>query len=536
MAKERVLVVDDELNVRNFCSRILRRLEYQVHTASSGEEALTLLREGHFELLITDLTMEGLSGVELITQARQIVADLAIVVITGYGTLEHAIKALRAGAHDFLTKPFSGADLRDAVSHALGQAEMQRERARLRVLLPLAELGRRSLQGVELESIGQQILEIATGQTEADGALLFVQDEEGRVVLRKMLGRFALQPQLAEAVLQLDFHEDTFLISRNDASLPEVAEAMRAYGAGALLCAPLQVPSRTVGELVLSRAHTDRMFGPADLELASVLAAHSAALLENARLMARMEEWNRELEVAVRERTQELERAQEQLLRTERLATVGELGAGIAHELRNPLGVINNSIYYLRLRLRDADDKVQKHLAIIEREVQAANDIITGLMSFVRVAEINPVPISPNDLVIQTLERATLPDNVRVVTRLEEDVAQVMLDVGKMEQVFLNLINNAVQAMPEGGELCISTECRDGRVFFHFSDQGGGIAPELQQRIFEPLFTTKAKGIGLGLSIVRILVEAHRGEIQVQSEPGKGATFTVSLPYDQEQE
>lgn len=134
------------------------------------------------------------------------------------------------------------------------------------------------------------------------------------------------------------------------------------------------------------------------------------------------------------------------------------------------------------------------------------------------------------------LERTLLPDNVAISTELSEALPPVDVDAEKMEQIFLNLIDNAAQAMPRGGEISISTSANNGSVEFAFRDTGVGIRPENMERIFEPLFSTKTKGIGLGLAIVRMLIEAHQGKIEVSSQVGEGSLFTVSLPAQRKKE
>ena len=212
------------------------------------------------------------------------------------------------------------------------------------------------------------------------------------------------------------------------------------------------------------------------------------------------------------------------------MATIGRLGASVAHELRNPLGVIGNSVYYLMARLGQSDAKIARHLDIIRREVEVSNGIISDLMRFVRPHELETAPSDPNALVRATLERALLPETVTVQLELAPDLPPVDLDPDRMQQVFLNLIHNAAQAMPQGGRLTVGTHLEDGHVRFAFTDTGVGIAPEDQARVFEPLYTTKAKGFGLGLSIVQLLVEAHGGEVTVSSRPGAGSCFSVLLP------
>ena len=532
---ERVLVVDDERTVRVFSTRILGRLGYDAESAASGQEGLEILGREHFDVLITDVMMPEMTGIELLTQAKALVPNLAVIVATGFGTIDLAIKALRAGAQDFLSKPFGTPDLEEAVEHALSQMRMAEENMRFRVLMPLFDLNQGSWQDVDIQSLCSDIVEIAKNETRADGAALLLTDDTIKPA------HFALQAssgQVPDAMSQCipllaDMREgdETLMVVADGAPSEEIAQHMCQAGVGSILCTPLSAPNRSIGLLALTKQEGHDAFQQGDKEMISALAMHGAALVENARLVTKLEAWNRDLEARVEARTKELKLAQERLIRSERLATVGKLGAGIAHELRNPLGVISNSVYYLKSRLGDAPPKVAKHLNIIEREVGAANKIITDLMGFVRVSNLEAKPADPADLVGHTLERSLIPPGVSVHIDMEDGLPPVLVDTGKIEQVFLNLINNAVQAMSDSGDLTIRAARHNGRVDFSFEDTGEGIPPGNLERIFEPLFSTKTKGIGLGLSLVKLLVEAQQGEIKVSSHQGTGSSFTVALPY-----
>jgi signal transduction histidine kinase/CheY-like chemotaxis protein len=532
---ERVLVVDDERSVRVFSVRVLDRLGYEAKSVASGEEGLELLGREHFDVLITDVMMPGMTGIELLTQARVLVPNLAVIVVTGFGTLDLATKALRAGAQDFLSKPFGTPDLEAAVEHALSQMRIAEERMRFRVLLPLFDLNRGSLQDVDIKALCSDIVEIAKNETGADGAaLLLIDDARGaeHLVLQATAGQVpdALS-QCAPLLADMREGDEALMVTADDAPSGEIAQHMCKAGVGSVLCTPLSAPNRSIGLLALTKKSRQDSFGKGDIEMISALAMHGATLIENALLVTKLEAWNRDLEARVEARTRELKVAQEKLLRSERLATIGKLGAGIAHELRNPLGVVSNSVYYLKSRLGDTQAKVAKHLNIIEREVGAANKIISDLMGFVRTTDVEVTPSDPANLVKHTLERSMIPPEVKVHTDLGSDLPLVLVDADKIEQVFHNLINNAVQAMSDGGDLTVRTMARNGHVSFSFEDTGEGISSENLNRIFEPLFTTKSKGIGLGLALVKLLVEAHQGEISVYSREGVGSTFTVALPY-----
>ena len=231
--------------------------------------------------------------------------------------------------------------------------------------------------------------------------------------------------------------------------------------------------------------------------------------------------------------------AEEELLRIRPLVAIGEIYGSVAHELRQPLGVISNAIYYLKMTLTDADATTKEYLDMINNEVKSAGDIITGLLEITRTRQANQQEVGVSSVIDKTLEKFEIPGNIELNKDIPGDIPQIFVDPEQIEQVFYNLINNALQAMPasevESGELIISAkpnrEVKEGKagVEVSFSDTGVGIPEENMKKLFEPLFTTKARGIGLGLSICKNLVENNGGEITVQSEEGEGTTVTVSL-------
>lgn len=240
------------------------------------------------------------------------------------------------------------------------------------------------------------------------------------------------------------------------------------------------------------------------------------------------------LEQRVRERTQELERTQKELIHKEKLAAVGQMASSVGHELRNPLGVIGNSAYYLNMKLKDADEKVKKHLGILQREVEQSNRIITDLLDFSRTASLSLERFQLNSIIRSSLDSISIPDNLTVEKRLNEELPKILIDPVQIEQVFRRILINAVEAMPTGGKLEIRTGVAGNFAEIIFKDTGEGIDKEILQDIFDPLYTTKMKRIGLGLTIAKSIVDMHKGRVEVKSKPGKGSTFTVKLPLNRE--
>ncbi|MCJ7569735.1 MAG: ATP-binding protein [Anaerolineales bacterium] len=222
---------------------------------------------------------------------------------------------------------------------------------------------------------------------------------------------------------------------------------------------------------------------------------------------------------------------QERLVRTEKLAVLGQLAGGVGHELRNPLGAIKNAAYFLNMALEEPEQEIKETLEILEKEVATSERIISSLLDFARQKPPSRRKVNVNEVLQEALSHVEVPENVAVERQLDETLPVILTDPDQLVQVFGNIILNGIQAMPDGGQLVVKTEIPDPEwVTISVTDTGMGIPEENLDKLFEPLFTTKARGIGLGLAITRTLVEGHGGTLEVQSEVGEGSTFTVRLP------
>jgi signal transduction histidine kinase len=241
-----------------------------------------------------------------------------------------------------------------------------------------------------------------------------------------------------------------------------------------------------------------------------------------------------DLEQKVRERTQQLLTAQEELVRTEKLALLGQIADTVGHELRNPLGVINNAVYFLQAVLVDADETTREYLGIIKDETADAERIVSDLLDAVRTKPPRPERVEVAALVGKALDKCHVTPFVTVKLDMPETLPALRVDPTQMHQVLWNLITNGVEAMPEGGALEIgaSEDSVAKTVTVSIRDSGSGITPEHRARLFQPMFTTKARRVGLGLVVVKNLTRANGGSVGVESEPGRGSTFSVSLPCD----
>jgi signal transduction histidine kinase len=301
-----------------------------------------------------------------------------------------------------------------------------------------------------------------------------------------------------------------------------------------LASTPLLSAGQAVGVMNLSTRRV-RAFPPEELDLLAAIGQQLGNAVQNAQLFEEVQH-----ELAERKRAEEaLREAQERLIRQEKLAVLGQLAGGVGHELRNPLGAIKNAAYFLNMALaeREPEPEVKETLEILKKEIGTSERIISSLLDFARPKPPVRRKVNVNELVREALSRAA-PDAPRVVvvSQLEEGLPTILADPDQLAQVFGNIIRNGIQAMPQGGQLVVKSECRGdpgGRpewVAVSFTDTGVGISEENLNKIFEPLFTTKAKGIGLGLAVTKTLVEGHGGSIKVESEEGKGSTFVVRLP------
>ncbi len=250
----------------------------------------------------------------------------------------------------------------------------------------------------------------------------------------------------------------------------------------------------------------------------------------------KLKEYSERMEELVEERTQELDEANKRLVSRERLAALGQLADGVGHELRNPLGVISNAVYFLKSTHSSADEKTVEYLDILSEEVQNANKIISDLLDMGRSRMPEPAIVFLSSAMTKVLDQIPSEENITVSWDVLDNEPAVYVDEGQIGIVFRNLVENAYQAMPEGGELKLEVAAEKDRVLLRIVDHGKGISEENMTRIFEPLFTTKPRGVGLGLVISKNLVEANGGCIEIENSDEYGTTFLVTLPGSQPEE
>lgn len=307
-----------------------------------------------------------------------------------------------------------------------------------------------------------------------------------------------------------------------------------------LLYAPLRLADgRIVGVVSIDDPEDGRRPTKESLMPLELFLHQAAVAIENARLIQQLDsaraqilEYAGELEVKVEDRTKELVEAQKRLLKAERLAAIGELAGMVGHDLRNPLTGIAGAAYFLKAKYASKlDERGKEMLGIIEKDIDYSNKIINDLLEYSREVKLELTETNPRTISEEVLSQVRVPRRVRIVDRTEDE-PKFRVDVKKMLRVFTNIIKNAVDAMPKGGTLTIRSMKSNGKVVFSFSDTGIGMSEETLNKLWIPLFTTKAKGMGFGLPVCKRFVEGHGGKISVESVEGEGSTFTVTLPLE----
>lgn len=382
---ELILIIDDDKVILELAAIVFRSSGYRVLCATEGRSGLQLIAEAHPDLVLLDYMMPGMDGIEVLNDITRNAPDTAVIMFTGLGNEEVAVRAMKAGAADYIVKPFRNQDL------------LERTRNVLR--LRRSEMHNREL------------------------------------------------------------------------------------------------------------------------------------LAERERMQRQLEGWNLELERRVEEKSQELEAAHAEIMQVEKLATLGHIAAGLAHEIRNPL----NSINLFAQILRNSDETGAESTEFLER-IQSEVERIDSLVVRLLAASRSQSRMAETVQVSRIAEEAIaffLPQITAQRVSLDQEIGEttpLFGDQEEMRQVFTNLISNALHAMPDGGRLHLKVAQAAGQILIELSDSGCGIPREDLRRIFDPFFTTRTKGTGFGLSVVLRIVKTYGGKIAVTSEPFEGTTFRIVLP------
>ncbi|MFQ6080818.1 MAG: PAS domain S-box protein [Candidatus Bathyarchaeia archaeon] len=494
---------------------------FDLECADRLSAGLERLAAGGIDVVLLDLSLPDSRRFDTFAKVHAQAPEVPIVVLTGLDDEELAVKAVRRGAQDYLVKGQVDSNLLvRAMRYAI-------ERKWAEEALRESEEKYRSL----FES--------------ANDALVYV-DLTGRIldVNRKAE---ELAGRKREEILGKHFWKLGLVSPKN---VPKLLDLLTRKARG----------KPTAGlELIITRKDGEKRF----IEVNSTILRKNREptgflavvrdITERKKMEEKLKEYAEQLEEKVEERTRELKEAQERLLRSERLAAIGELAAMVGHDLRNPLQAITNAVFvinnmghimsYLRGEA-SVPPSIQEWLSkeliqlremvdVIDDSVRYANKVVSDLLDLAKDQEPNPQEIDLNSLIRDVLRTMKISRSVAVTAQLDETLPRCKVDPTQMKRVCFNLITNALQAMPEGGRLTIKSAEKGGIVEVQIMDTGVGIPRQNKEKVFDALFTTKAKGAGLGLAVCKKLVEGHGGSIRVESEVGKGSTFIVRLPIRQ---
>jgi two-component system NtrC family sensor kinase len=493
---------------------------------------------------LTDLVMPGLDGLAVLRYARDHYPDTPVIIITAYESLESAINALRLGAFDYISKPFNMDLFRSALKRAqeaIAHRQAERRLAqRARDLAALHRAAQAITASLEPDQVLRAILREVTYTLETDAASVFLKDPAtGELVFQAgsddpqpLIGaRLAPGQGIAGWVAE---HDESLQIDdvSDDPRFHRGFDQESGYNTRNLLAVPLRARDQVIGVLEAVN-RLSNTFAPGNLELLESLALTAAAAIENARLFKE-----------ATERLQQLQRTQAQLEAAARMATAGGLARGVAHEINNALTPMLGTASLL-LDRPDLDDDLRNSLQIITNGIQRIRKQVKQFAELARSRDFQYTRLDLNEIACLALSFFTerlQRDNVRVALELASDLPPIKGNMRWLSQALLHLILNAIEAMPGGGQLTMRTYTQQRpaapfSVCVSVSDTGVGIPAEQWEHIFDIAYTTKteqgrARGLGVGLFDVRNIVQAHGGKVEVESQPGQGSTFTLTLPVD----
>jgi signal transduction histidine kinase/FixJ family two-component response regulator len=476
--KPKILVVDDEKRIREGCRLVLSEEGYEVAVAEAGDLGMKMIGEEHFDIILLDLMMPGLSGFDVLSHVKALHPDTVVIVITGYATVEHSIEAMKNGAFDFIPKPYSPAQLRVVVSKAIDYTralkDISNEKSRMRVL-------------IDLLANGVMVTDAEKGLVLVNPAFLKMMDCKGKPAVGWPIEDFVQNEFLNQMIEKaLEMPEDSFAEQTEELQKGVKGESDASiYHAR---CVPFRDRvGRTLGAItVLNDITYLKQIDQLKSDFVSMVAHEIRSPLNS--ILAQLKIVQDGLAGEVSEKQHEImSRASEKIV-----------------------GLVNMSTELLSLAKKEAG------LTTLERSSCDMVEIIEDQMSFY-------LPQAQEKQI--QLELNVLPG-----------LPPVFANKHNMEEVLSNLISNAIHYTPEGGRIEVSANAEDPYLCISVSDTGYGIAAEDLDRIFDRFFRVKNEktryiiGTGLGLPIVKRIVEAHNGQIRVESKPDSGSTFFVYIP------
>ncbi|MCD4781830.1 MAG: response regulator [Candidatus Omnitrophica bacterium] len=547
---EHILIIDDDIDFQKTLFNVLKKEGYQVSGATDGQEAIELTKKNFYELIISDVRLPGMDGIETVAKIKktQSEAKSLIIIMTGYSDEDAPIRAIRSGVDDFIRKPFKMEEFLHSVERNIKNCRLDEEK----------KLSIKTIKAINLKLIEKNEHISAILSSLAEG--VFTVNENWKIThFNKAAEQITgFTEKEAMGMSCIDIFKTT--LCREKCPL---RTSMKSGNPVLSLEADIVNKSGNIIPIMVSaslvRGSEGEVMG--GVEVFRDISEFKRMTEELKRSKEEIVQWNKELEFRVKERTKDLEQAnkkildtQGQLLQSAKMAAVGQLGAGVAHELNNPLGGILGYAQFILGKIENSNNGedlkgCKEYIKHIETESLRCKAIIDNLLTFSQ----KPLYVKPEAVDIKKViedalfllkSQLHLP-NMKIVSQIDPDLPKVMGNANRYQQIFTNLIFNARQAMSDGGELKITAKKAEDKktegkeyVKIEVSDTGCGIAQEDLDKVFEAFFTTKQdkKSVGLGLFISYQIIDEYKGTITVKSEKGKGTTFTVLLPIESRKE
>jgi signal transduction histidine kinase/DNA-binding response OmpR family regulator len=518
LPQSKILVVDDEEVIRDVLSKYLGKHGYSVDTAEDGNIALNKLKENpNYNLIITDLRMPGVDGIEVLKSIKKTNPYIEVIVLTGYYTIEHAVQAIRVGAFDFICKPCEFNELVKIVKRCLEEQRMKMNFVKLTEIESFFEITKIiNTTSLDLSTFLSKILDFALEITQSNKGCMLLEDKKSGKDVPMIFRDFEANDSIS-----------TDLISLEDMDNWKPS-----------LDIPLESGGERFGFIKVSDKKMGDEFNERERMLVSVLAGQAAVAIKKSNLYESLklniEQLNNTIE--------KLNLTNAQLIQAEKFAALGRFSTGIAHEVKNPLAILLGGIEYMQLKMDKSDPDIITALEKMKSAIVRANSILMNLLKFARPSDLKVEECRPEQIVNETLGlleyRAPLA-NIKIVKEFLADSLIISADKGQIGQVLFNLMINAQESMDKGGTITVRVNRAEdplisntGCCVIEVVDQGGGITPQDLEKLFEPFFTTKRdkKGTGLGLSLSKTIVENHGGRLNIESQSGQGTAARILLP------
>ena len=522
------MVVDDEPGIAALCKRVLSRANYDVVALTDPRAAIEHLQHHRVDLLVVDIRMPEVDGFDVISRAQMVQPDIAVLVMTGFGTVETAIRALRQGVDGLILKPFERSDeLLSSVRQVLIDNQRKRETARMQALRPLfnvtetlfSETDRDRLLDLILTAIRDHLHCSNAAYYQVEDGIVFTVAQRGRV-LQVDGDNFATR-----LVQRVDSDGNPIVINATGPGEADAQSLLSDLGLGSAILIPI-ARANLHSVLFAGRDASGSPFRGADLELFFVLARQAVVAMENARLYEDLRSYVRQVE-----------ESQQALLRVEKMAAAGRLTASIAHEVNNPLQSVQNCLH-LAGHENVSPEKRKEYFELAKKELDRLMKTVQRMLDFYRPGAVRVEQVDLLELLTHVLRltaQQLQSKSIHVRTDLPESLPPVYAVSSQIQQIFINLILNALDAMPGGGELSIHARAVKNGVEIIFEDNGPGIPEDRRENIFEPFFSTKEGGTGLGLTVSYNIVTAHGGTLDLIPGRGSGACFRLFLPMGDKQ-